>query len=68
MSRARTPDGDADVVVALAADQRLESLLRTRGVEHDLIVYPGATHNDVAQSDAVLSRVRAWYVGHGLIR
>ena len=68
----RTPyqlhHGDADVVVALAADQRLESLLRARGVEHDLIVYPGATHNDVAQSEAMLSRVRAWYVGHGLIR
>jgi dienelactone hydrolase len=72
VARLRTPyqlhHGDADVVVALALDQRLASLLRARGAEHELLVYPGAAHNDVAQDAIVLSRVRAWYVAHGLFR
>jgi dienelactone hydrolase len=71
VSNLRTPyqlhHGDADVVVGLAADQRLASLLSARGVDHDLIVYPGASHSDVAQSDAMFTRVREWYRAHGLM-
>jgi dienelactone hydrolase len=58
--------GDADAVVALALDQRLAAALAARGVEHELVVYPGASHADVAQSPVVLERVRAWYAGHGM--
>jgi dienelactone hydrolase len=58
--------GDADVVVALSADQRLAALLSTRGVTHQLVVYPGAGHNEVATSAVVLERVRAWYTTHKL--
>jgi dienelactone hydrolase len=58
--------GDADAVVALALDQRLAAALAARGVEHELVVYAGASHADVAQSPAMLERVRAWYAGHGM--
>jgi dienelactone hydrolase len=66
----RTPyqlhHGDADPVVALAQDLRLSTLLRERGVVHELHVYPGADHDDVPFNATVLSRVRAWYAAHGM--
>jgi dienelactone hydrolase len=66
----RTPyqlhHGDADIVVPLSQDQRLDGILQADVVPHMLFVYPGATHNDVAQSEAVLARVRSWYAAHGL--
>lgn len=66
----RTPyqmhHGDRDVVVALAADQRLSSLFEATGITHELHVYPGADHDDVAFDAAVLDRVRAWYARHGV--
>jgi dienelactone hydrolase len=66
----RTPyqlhHGDADIVVPLSQDQRLDGILQADGVVHELFVYPGATHNDVAQSQTVLTRVRSWYAAHGL--
>jgi dipeptidyl aminopeptidase/acylaminoacyl peptidase len=66
----RTPyqlhHGDADVVVPLSSDQRLATLLVERGVTHELVVYPGATHSDVANNTVVLERIRNWYTTHGL--
>lgn len=66
----RTPyqmhHGSADVVVALAADQRLDAALQAAGTAHELHVYAGAAHNDVALDATVLDRVRAWYTQHGL--
>ena len=69
-SAIRTPyqmhHGDRDVVVALSADQRLATLLSAAGTTHELHVYPGAEHNDVAFDTVVLDRVRAWYQRLGL--
>ena len=66
----RTPyqlhHGDADVVVPLALDQRLDGILQANAVSHELHVYPGAAHNDVSQSAAVMDRVRSWYATYGL--
>jgi predicted esterase len=59
--------GDADVVVALSADQRFAALLTSRGVTNELLVYAGATHPDVASSQTVLARVRTWYQAHGVL-
>jgi len=58
--------GDADLVVPIAQDQRLDAILQANAVPHELQVYPGAAHNDVAQSQTVLARVRSWYMTHGL--
>ena len=70
VSTIRTPyqmhHGTADVVVALAADQRLSALLTERGVLHELHVYQGADHNDVAQNAQVMERIRAWYTARGI--
>jgi dienelactone hydrolase len=67
----RTPyqlhHGDADIVVPLSQDQRLDGILQADAVPHELLVYPGATHNDVAQDQTVLARVRSWYAAHGLL-
>ncbi|GLC25860.1 alpha/beta hydrolase family protein [Roseisolibacter agri] len=66
----RTPyqlhHGDRDAVVLLAADQRLASVLTASGTTHELQVYPGADHDDVARSAAMLERVRAWYGRWGM--
>jgi len=66
----RTPyqlhHGDADIVVPLSQDQRLDGILQAGAVPHELFVYSGATHNDVAQDQTVLTRVRSWYAAHGL--
>jgi dienelactone hydrolase len=60
--------GDRDTVVSLALDQRLDSLLQGIGVTRELLVYPGADHDDVARDPVVLGRVRAWYTTHGVLR
>jgi len=66
----RTPyqlhHGDTDIVVPLSQDQRLDGILQAAAVPHQLLVYPGATHNDVAQNQTVLTRIRSWYAAHGL--
>lgn len=66
----RTPyqmhHGDRDVVVALTADERLRGLLASTGTTHELHVYPGGDHDDVAFDAVVLERVRAWYARHGV--
>jgi dienelactone hydrolase len=67
----RTPyqmhHGERDFVVAPAADQRLDALLTASGTPHELFVYPGAEHNDVAFDLAILERVRGWYVKNGVL-
>lgn len=58
--------GDLDSVVLLSSDQRLDSLLQTTGVEHELKVYAGYRHPDMAQDSLMLERVKKWYTDHGL--
>jgi dienelactone hydrolase len=58
--------GELDALVPLASAQRFADTLRATGVPYELHVYGGAQHNDVARSDTMFSRVRAWYVTHGL--
>jgi len=64
----RTPyqlhHGDQDEVVSITQDQRLDAVLQASLVSHEFHVYPGATHNDVAQNPTVLARVRAWYAAN----
>jgi dienelactone hydrolase len=60
--------GEEDDVVPVAMDQRLAALLSSAGVVHELRVYPGAGHADVASNATVLERVRAWYAAHGLFQ
>lgn len=57
--------GDRDLVVPLAMDQRLATILGGAGV-HDLRVHSGADHDDVSRSSAVLGEVRTWYASHGM--
>ena len=58
--------GDGDVVVPIAMDQRFVTVLQSTGVTYELHVYAGGSHEDVARSSTMLSRVRAWYTAHGL--
>ena len=58
--------GDRDEIVPRAFDELLVSTLRSRGVDTDLLIYPGASHDDVALDATMLSRVRAWYAAHGI--
>lgn len=58
--------GDRDIVVPLIADQLFDNALRSRGVTHELIVYPGASHDDVRFDPTVLDRIRAWYRSNGV--
>src|SRR5690349_21306113 len=39
--------GARDFVVPLLADQLFDAMLRVQGVEHELVVYPGAGHDDL---------------------
>ena len=60
--------GDRDFVVLLLADQLMDAVLTARGVDHELVIYPGADHDDVSQNPTMLARVRAWYQAKGLLR
>jgi dienelactone hydrolase len=67
----RTPyqihHGDADTVVSLALDQELDRILTTNTVAHELKVYPGFTHEQMALDAVMLERVRAWYTLQGVL-
>jgi dienelactone hydrolase len=67
----RTPHqmhhGDQDVVVSLAAAQRLDALLTQQGTVHELLVYPGYDHAEIASDATVLARMRAWYARYGVL-
>ncbi len=58
--------GDRDEIVPRAFDELLVSTLRSRGVDTDLLIYPGASHDDVALDATMFNRVRAWYAAHGI--
>jgi dienelactone hydrolase len=58
--------GDRDFVVLLLADQLLDAVLTARAVDHELVLYPGADHDDVSLSLTMLDRVRAWYGAKGM--
>jgi dienelactone hydrolase len=58
--------GDQDAVVALAADQRFDALLAEAGTVHELNVYAGYDHAEIASDPTVLARIRAWFVGRGV--
>ena len=58
--------GDADTVVPLSYDQRLDSVFTSTGTAHQLIIYPGAEHLDVRFSPVVLAHVHDWYAAHGM--
>jgi dienelactone hydrolase len=59
--------GDADTVVPLALDQALAAQLAANPTIHELHVYPGVTHSQIAQHATMLAAVRAFYVQHGLL-
>jgi dienelactone hydrolase len=59
--------GDADTVVPLALDQLLANQLAANPTVHQLVVYPGVTHPQIATSAAMLAAVQAWYTQHGLL-
>jgi dienelactone hydrolase len=59
--------GDQDEVVALAADQELARILSRHGVSHELKVYRGYDHAQIAADPGMLDAVRAWYTAHGLL-
>lgn len=66
----RTPyamhHGDADTTVLLRYDQNLAAALDASGVTHELVIYPGFGHADMALDATMFARVRAWYVAHGM--
>ncbi|GIH02096.1 hypothetical protein Rhe02_01630 [Rhizocola hellebori] len=59
--------GDIDQVVALALDQRLDTILTGNAVPHELRVYAGFDHQRMAMDPTMLARVRAWYQTHGVL-
>jgi predicted esterase len=67
----RTPyqlhHGDADTVVDIGLDRALAGILNASGTVHQLVEYPGYTHEQIALDPAMLSRVREWYRAYGLL-
>jgi dienelactone hydrolase len=59
--------GDRDFVVPLLADELFAAALRDRGVRHELVIYRGATHDDLSRDPVMLERVRQWYVAAGIL-
>lgn len=58
--------GDADFIVPLEDDLRLDSLLNLNKVEHEFYVYQGYEHNQVLCDPTMFRRVKEWYTRHGL--
>jgi dienelactone hydrolase len=59
--------GDADTVVPLALDQQLAAQLAANPTVHQLLVYGGYTHAQIAIDAGMLATVRGWYQQHGLL-
>lgn len=59
--------GDADTVVGISLDQELARILSSSDVAHELITYPGYSHEQIALDAGMLERVRAWYTLHGVL-
>ena len=66
----RTPfqlhHGELDTTVPLNYDQRFDSLLTAKSVEHELYTYPGEDHLQVRLDPTMFERVRSWYSAHGM--
>jgi dienelactone hydrolase len=60
--------GDSDIVVLLLLDQALDAILSANGVTHELIVYPGYDHQEIASDAGMLNRMREWYKSHGVLQ
>ncbi|MEW6208009.1 MAG: dienelactone hydrolase family protein [Acidobacteriota bacterium] len=60
--------GDEDIVVALFLDQILAGILSANGVTHELNVYQGYNHQEIASDPLMLERVRNWYRAHGVLQ
>ncbi len=59
--------GDADTVVSVSLDQELDRILTSNNVVHELVTYPGYTHERIALDAGMLERVRAWYTLQGVL-
>jgi hypothetical protein len=53
--------------VPLALDQALAAQLAANPTPHQLLVYPGVTHPQMATDAGMLATVRLWYQQHGLL-
>jgi dienelactone hydrolase len=60
--------GDDDLVVLLLLDQALAAILSANGVTHELVVYAGYDHQEIASDAGMLNRVREWYRAHGIFQ
>jgi dienelactone hydrolase len=60
---------ESDTTVPIAFADRLVSILAGNQVTYDYRVaeYPGYSHAQMGQDPAMLERVRAWYVEHGVL-
>ena len=59
--------GNDDFVVPLLADQLFAAALAARGIDHELLIYPGVDHVEIAVSTTVLDRIREWYRSKGVL-
>jgi dienelactone hydrolase len=60
--------GDADVVVALFQDQTLDGILTASNTPHELNIYAGNDHQEMALDPLMFERVRNWYRTHGVLQ
>ena len=67
----RTPyqlhHGTDDTVVRPELDRALRDVLRANGVTHDLLMYTGYDHAEIAADAGMLERVRQWYRTNGVL-
>ena len=54
-------------MVLLEYDQNLAEILEASGVDHELHVYPGYDHAQIADDPTMFERVRAWYTTYGVL-
>ena len=60
--------GNEDIIVLLFLDQILAGILSANGVAHELNVYQGYDHQEIASDPLMLERVRNWYRLHGVLQ
>jgi acetyl esterase/lipase len=67
----RTPyqlhHGTDDTVVRPELDRALRDVLRANRVPHELRMYTGYDHREIAADAGMLERVRQWYRTHGVL-
>jgi len=57
--------GASDVIVDLAWDQTLASVLTQHNVPNQLYTYPGYSHSDVRFATLMFARTKAWFAQYG---